>query len=629
MALLPRLLRAAVSPPTLGRSTALALTERLSAVTHLVASLEYLATEGDRRPGGLNDWRVMRQDHRSAPAPVRRLLDTIGGRRGTRLLHGLRAAAAVGVLAPLPGRRRAAAGAVLSGTSLALYVRHHYGADGADQVSFLVQSAATVARAAERHPEVVDACLWFVSLQSTLSYAVSGWVKLTGETWRSGAALPGIMRTETYGDSSVLRLIQRHPRASRVLADGVLALECLFPLVFLGRGRPAPLMVGSAAAFHLANARVMGLGRFLWSFCSMHPAVLYTDGPGERALPGGGTDRRDDLLPAVAGALLATAAVAGQLLKQRQRRVVAAGRGDERALTTRAGNLLRYRRTGALGAPQGTQGPLVVLVGGVSASEEHWEWLAGRLGERYPVVGYQRAGYGASEYRRADRPRLDHAVADLVDLVTATADGRPVVLLGHSLGGWLAWRAAGQLGESVRAVVLLDPSHPAELRRSTRQARGQAGLTTLLSTVPASLRLGLGPLLDEPDWLYRLPRRVRTLARAHYRDAGSWQAAAREWSAAQREFEDFDGPLPAIAVPALVVTAGETERHDPVQKQLHTEFAAAAPRSAQHTVDGAGHLDLLMVRGFAEHTAALTAEFLDGLAGPVREEGADDERATA
>src|ERR671931_2825707 len=84
------------------RTTALALTERISAVTHLVSSLEYLTNERDRCRGGLNNWSISRRNFPSRSRLVRRAVDVVADRRVTRALHVARAAAAASLLAPLP-----------------------------------------------------------------------------------------------------------------------------------------------------------------------------------------------------------------------------------------------------------------------------------------------------------------------------------------------------------------------------------------------------------------------------------------------------------------------------------------------------------------------------------------------
>ncbi|MCF1592913.1 alpha/beta fold hydrolase [Streptomyces muensis] len=608
-------MRTLVSQPSVSRATALSLGERLSAATHLASSLEYLTTERDREQGGFNNWEVVRESHLTRPPLVLKALDIVARPRVTRALHMARVGAAAALLAPSPRGVRVAANAVLSGTSLLMYPVNHYGTDGSDQVSFLVQSVTTVARAGERNRRLVDACLWFIALQSTLSYAVSGWVKLSSPTWRSGRALPGVMRTLTYGDRPTWELARRHPRAAHALCAGVLALECAFPLAFVAKGRPALLMVGSAAAFHLANARLMGLGRFLSSFVSMHPAVLYAAGPRERVGAEGGMERRDDALPALSLVLLAATLGALQVDKGRRRRKVSRGRGDEREFTASSGNTLSYRRTGPEGTADDGNQPLVVLESGLVATAEHWEWIARGISEQFPVVIYNRAGYGPSTYAGdgAEGYLLDAAVDDLVDLIAHTAGDRPVVVAGHSLGGYLALKAADRIPGRIVGAVLLDSSHPAELQRSSRQAQGQKALSDSLALLTASLKLGLGALLTHPTWVDRLPEEVRELSEAQYRDPGLWAAGRREWRAVQAEFDAFDGKIPDADVPLLVMTAGHTASQDPIQQELHTELAEGAPGSAHHVIEGADHDSILTDRDAAGHVVMLVTNFVAGL----------------
>ncbi|WP_189218858.1 MULTISPECIES: hypothetical protein [Streptomyces] len=154
-------------------------------------------------------------------------------------------------------------------------MNQRYGTDGTDQVTFITQSVSTIARIGNRNPRLVDACLWYIALQATLSYAISGIVKLPSEGWRSGEALPGVLRTESYGDPTVYKLARKHPRLTKTVAHAVLVLECSFPIAFAAKGAFAPLMLACTGSFHLVNARVMGLGRFALAFPSMYPAILY------------------------------------------------------------------------------------------------------------------------------------------------------------------------------------------------------------------------------------------------------------------------------------------------------------------------------------------------------------------
>jgi pimeloyl-ACP methyl ester carboxylesterase len=600
------------SPVPVKRLTALSLTERISSVTHIISSLEYLAQERERGKAGLNDWNVMGARTRAKTPWLGKVQDVVADRRVTRALHAARVGAGLLLLAPARGRYRVAANAVLTGTSLVLFPRQIYGTDGTDQVSFLVQSAATIARAGERRPQVVDAGLWFIGMQAALSYGASGWAKLVNPAWRNGKALTGVMRTEAYGDPHVWRLFRKYPRAAEVLAAGVLALECLFPVVYLGKGRLAAPFVLSAGAFHLANARLMGLGRFVWAFGSMYPSLFYTTG--ERGQPGG--ERRDDLVPVLAavgtvGAI--GAAVAGHASR---RAVLTRPRDNEELLTTSSGSQLSYRITGPGDGPS----PVIVVVHGMISTAEHWEWVTQGLSGRFSTVTYQRPGYGRSRSATDEPFRFDTAVQDLTDLLDVVAHDRPVVLVGHSLGGYIALRAAERLGARVAGVGLIDSSHPAELRRSKQQAQGAGSMASRFAIIATTLRMGLGSMLSRPDWIDDLPEHVRPLALAQYRDSGMWEAGRREWRTVHAEFQDFDGALPKVDAPVLVVTSGVTAQLDPVHKELQEELGKCGTRADYHVLDDVDHNGILMRRGDAVRTTELIAAFVDSLGSTTRKE---------
>jgi pimeloyl-ACP methyl ester carboxylesterase len=590
-----RLLEAAW-PTAPSRSTALTRMERTSAITHLVSSLEFLARPADRRPGGLHNWVIAGRRFPTRSRALARAMNVVARPDVTTALHVARCAAALALLGPSSSRARIAADATLSATSVALHPRHRYGADAPDQIAFLVQTVSAVARVGGRRPQVIDACLWFVALQCVLSYTVSGWAKLSGPSWRTGEALVGVTRTVTFGDPVAWRLLDRHRGTARVLSVGVLAMECCFPAVLCSRRVARPLL-GAATLFHLSLARIMGLDRFVWSFLSMHPALLYAVGPPERRdRLGRVTARRDDTLPRVCGGMLATILGCALLAQGRRRRAVLAGRGDEQMIATSAGNTLALRRLG----PADADGPVIVLESGLLSTAEHWEWIARALAERFSTVIYSRAGYGPSRYGGGPF-RLDDAVRDLEEIVDNVANGRRALLVGHSVGGYLALRAAAGLGDRLIGVALLDASYPADLQSSPGQAQARQALTDSLGFMPFSLSAGLGPLLKDPDWLGAIPGELRALALANYRDSRLWAAGQREWKATLSEPGTSDPRLNGIGIPVLVMTAELSASDDAAQRE---------PWARRHVVAGADPDTVLTHAGATEAVAGLIAGFV-------------------
>ncbi|WP_262386850.1 alpha/beta fold hydrolase [Streptomyces sp. TRM49041] len=609
-----KLSRALLGPLPVSRDRAMGISERLSAMTSLGSSLEYLAARKNIRRGGLNDWAIARDGYVRRGRVTRKVLDLLADERTTTALHAARVAASAALLLPGSGRWRGAANVFLGLSNSALYPRHRYGTDGSDQVSTLVQSATGLARLSSS-PATQDALLWYVALQSNLSYLFSGWVKLIGKEWRDGSALPGVMRTRTYGQRHVWELTQKYPRSSRALAHGVLALECLFPVLYLRGGALARPVIASAAAFHVANGFVMGLGRFVTSFTAMHPMVAYTSTPASHPAVAG----RDDRMPAAAALVLGGGAVAAAALAVSRRLRATDPWPGSRTVTTRHGNELCYLAQ----FPEGSEGPVAVFVPGLAATPEHFAWITERLyHEGRGLVTYNRAGYGPSRYRAQGPYTLRQSVDDLVDLIGAAVPAdRSVLLVGHSLGGEIARRAADHLGGRLHGIVYLDSSHPAELNRSEQQDETSGALRESLATYMVSLRTGLGALLNRPDWLENLPAPVRAKVMATYADPRLWSAGMREWDATEADFRAHQGALPPIDAHALVLSAQTTVDRDPEQLLMHKELADAH----QHTdrvvrsavIEGADHDSLLTRAGLATDVGRRIVGFLDETTRPA------------
>ncbi|WP_275299663.1 alpha/beta fold hydrolase [Streptomyces sp. S8] len=598
-------LSALQGPVPLSREQAMGATERLAATTSLLSSVEHLARRREHRSSRMNEWAISRDAYARYNRPFRKLLDLASDERTHRALHAGRVAASAALILPGNGRWRGAATLYLGVSGALLYPGERYGTDGSDQASTMVQTVTGLARLAPSS-RTQDALIWYVALQGNLSYLVSGWVKLLGPDWRSGAALAGVMRTRTYGHEGVWKLAHRHPRTTRALVYGVLGLECLFPVLYLRGGRLTRPVLGGAVLFHLANGYVMGLGRFLPAFAAMHPMVAYTSTPRSHPAAAG----RDDTMPAAVALLAAGgAAVLGTVAAARRLRVTDTPHGGT-AVTTRHGNELSVQGT----LDGRSTDPVVVFVHGLGACPAYFAWIARAFGADRPWLMYNRAGYGPSRRRAEGEFTLEESVDDLVDLVEAAVpEGRQVALMGHSLGGEISRRAAVRLGSRVNSVVYVDSSHPGQLTRSAQQGATAPRIGEGLRTMAISLRLGFGSLMRTPDPVANLPEQVRDKVRMEFADSRVWTAAVREWKAVEQDFPSFTGPLDALDTHALVLSAQRTVDRDPDHLLMHKDLADAhhgdrTVRSA--VIEGADHDGILTDPQYAAATLRHLLAFL-------------------
>jgi hypothetical protein len=155
-----------------------------------------------------------------------------------------------------------------------LTIRNAYGQDGADQMSWilftslaLVSLLPTVA--------VRIACLWFLALQGCLSYSTAGIAKATAKHWRDGTYLIRILGTKMYGNIAVSEFLNSRPAYARFVARLLIAWESCFPLILFLPPTLVICMLATGVLFHVANAYIMGLNTFFWSFLATYPAILY------------------------------------------------------------------------------------------------------------------------------------------------------------------------------------------------------------------------------------------------------------------------------------------------------------------------------------------------------------------
>ena len=233
--------------------------------------------------------------------------------------------------------------------------------------------------------------------------------------------------------------------------------------------------------------------------------------------------------------------------------------------------------------------PTVVMVHGFTGSKENWYPLARRLRGKARLLIPDLPGWGESERK----PGADYgyaAQAERVDaFVRALSPGRPVVLLGHSMGGGIAAVLAARHPGDIARVGLLDAA-------GVRFRPNRFGLAVLDGENPyavaddASLQRYLDTVFHDPTIRPRVPWPAsRGLIARRRQDArfeqavldgiGRGEAALLPGEEARR-----------IRQPALLLWCRQDAVIDPSALAL---YAARMPQAARVMLDDCGHMSIM------------------------------------
>lgn len=149
----------------------------------------------------------------------------------------------------------------------------------------------------------------------------------------------------------------------------------------------------------------------------------------------------------------------------------------------------------------GTGDPVVFLHAAV-ADKRMWSDQVASIGQKNKAIAYDRRGFGKTGCEREDYS----SVADLMTLLDALGNNRPVILVGSSQGGRIALDAALEHPSRVRGLVLIapnvpgapDPDNPPEIANLLVEQKQaiEAGDIDRINAIKAHLWLD-GPLVSE------------------------------------------------------------------------------------------------------------------------------------
>lgn len=235
---------------------------RLASVATAIAALELIVVHRAWSERGVYAWSVLRREYSPIGA---RLAGLVFATPGMWLVLAVQLASALA----LPWLAQPVWPWLAFATTLAVAVRFRGTFNGgSDAMLVVVLLGLAIARSGA--PEVG---LGYIAAQLVLSYVLAGVAKLREPRWRDGTALAALVALPSYGVPSALSGFLIRPAIARTTGYALLAFELGFPIALVDPTACRVLLV-LAALFHLGNAVVFGLNRFLWAWVAAFPALI-------------------------------------------------------------------------------------------------------------------------------------------------------------------------------------------------------------------------------------------------------------------------------------------------------------------------------------------------------------------
>src|SRR5262245_1423325 len=265
----------------------------------------------------------------------------------------------------------------------------------------------------------------------------------------------------------------------------------------------------------------------------------------------------------------------------------------------------------------------LVLTHGMFDHGRAFDLLAPLLATRFRVIALDARGHGESDW--CDSYLWIAIVLDLVHVLHGL--GRPVCLVGHSMGGGLAIDAALLAPDSVRQLVVVDGFGPppegflvpgaSEDRRSLAERLAAFFDARRESSAAAGVSRAY-PSLDALAERRRAQNPRLTLAWLRYFVFHGARRTARGWvwKADLRAARGFGPWRPEwlgpgwrhLRAPMLAVIGSEADTWGPLPEPILATRLAHVPRLHRATVAGAGHFPHMEQPAA---TAALLLDFLE------------------
>jgi pimeloyl-ACP methyl ester carboxylesterase len=257
---------------------------------------------------------------------------------------------------------------------------------------------------------------------------------------------------------------------------------------------------------------------------------------------------------------------------------------------------------------QNGTGRPVILVHGIAASLHDWDELIPELSQRgYACYALDLLGHGDSPKMHSRGYQMDWLLEHFFQWMKSLQLTEPAILIGHSLGGYLAMEYARRVSAWTRGLVLSSPFYsvsqlPFLLRRTYKRPHLSSfivgrtpGWMFRLIVDMTSMAMGYSS-----GALHSLPERIRAQTALDYTrtDPGVYNIINNE--------HDLTGELSSISIPSLVVWG---ERDQTLAPSSFPKLVNQMPRAVGRSIR-AGHVPH---QSNAEEFNQMVLEFLKTL----------------
>jgi pimeloyl-ACP methyl ester carboxylesterase len=251
-------------------------------------------------------------------------------------------------------------------------------------------------------------------------------------------------------------------------------------------------------------------------------------------------------------------------------------------------------------------GPVVVLTHGWSLNSSIWGYAQRELPDDCEVIAWDLRGLGESSKSPANDYSIETMAGDL-SAVIELADGRPVTLVGHSIGGMICQTFCRlypeQLGTTVSAIALCETTYTNPVRTAIFAPLWMALQKPLIEPL-LHLTVWLSPvvwLMNIQSYLNgttQLTTRISSFAgkqtwgQVDFASRLSSFASPAVMARGMLAMLKFDETttLPGIHAPVTII-AGQNDRL--TRPDANGEIARRAPEARLELLEPAGHLSIL------------------------------------